>query len=206
MKRPLENSMGSTGRWRPTKRIAQYCSVHGKKRTIKNMTQNEQGRWVCLPGEECRIGGAAKTSAVGARVRMPESIPEIEDNPWGLNLNQSEKKSKRSSVVSSHPILSSRQYKAGNFKGALQEHFQRKGVLKFYNVEEQIRDGSRTGQFIAKCRIDNNRDTEGKEGLAYGNSKKEATQFAALDLIMKLKLLTPKEHFEQYLESPVQNV
>jgi len=30
------------------------CSTHGKKRTIKNLEENEEGKWVCRSGSECR--------------------------------------------------------------------------------------------------------------------------------------------------------
>jgi len=38
------------GRNQPTKK----CSTHGKKRTMKNLEENEEGKWVCRSGFECR--------------------------------------------------------------------------------------------------------------------------------------------------------
>lgn len=45
-----------------SKQDAKKCSVHGKRRTIKNLEKNDEGKWVCCTGSECKTVTEAKKS------------------------------------------------------------------------------------------------------------------------------------------------
>lgn len=307
MKRQLEHPAEATKR--RTKRNCQWCSIHGKQRTMLNMSQNEQGEWICIEGKTCQVDNKSTMCTLHKRVRTFENLKQNDEGQWVCNpevqcqvavvkeeaemlmcsvhqrLRTSEnlsknpggewvcnagcrcqlgpdptgsnerqlcivhermrtvqnmemnveneweciegarckggssstpkgtkkkksgkkkkKRAKPSSEASSESMLENPQYIAGNFRGALQEHFQNKGELTFDKAEQRVKEdgGTPTGVFLSKCRIENNDDTDGKEGLGYGSKKKQALQFAALDLIMKLKLVTPKQHLEMHPET-----
>jgi len=183
------------------------CSVHERIRTIMNLTKNEDGEWVCNEGSKCQIGSGRPQRMqraiciVHQRVRTLQNLSKDENSDWVCNEGNSCKVAevkKESIKTESSSILMNQRYKDGDFRGALQEYLET-GVLKYDKVEERVRDGegAATAVFLSKCRIEG---TE-MEGLGFGSNKKQAIQFAALDLLIKLKLLTPEEHLEVHPES-----
>lgn len=46
------------------------CSTHGKKRTVKNLEQNDEGLWVCRPGSECRKAPPASSDNESTETAM----------------------------------------------------------------------------------------------------------------------------------------
>jgi len=183
------------------------CSVHERPRTIMNVSKNKAGEWVCNKGSKCQIGSGRTTDMVRAicivhqRVRTLKNLYKNENDDWVCNEGFSCKVAEGKTKVGSS-ILMNQRYKEGNFRGALQEFFTT-GKLKYDKVEERVRDGegAATAVFLSKCRIEGSEDAEGIEGLGFGSNKKQAVQFAALDLIIKLKLLTPEQHLEVHPES-----
>merc|ERR1711920_1105577 len=105
------------------------------------------GEWVCVMGCKCKVA---------------------QNNP---NRNRSQNIKKSSSTVFSENM----QYKSGNFRGALQEHYAGRGTLVFDEVEVRERDNERV--FLSKCRIAENDSITGNEGSGYGKRKKHAMQF-----------------------------
>jgi len=197
------------------------CSVHERLRTIENVSKNENGQWVCDEGSKCKLGSGQsmrkkdeqrQICSVHQRVRTVQNLSKNDDDEWvciegsscmvAEDKIKTEKKPKSSSKVSSASILENQRYKDGNFRGALQEHL-KTGVLKYDKAEERIRDGegATTAVFLSKCRIEGNEDAAGMEGLGFGSSKKQAIQFAALDLIIKLKFVTPEQHLQIHPDS-----
>jgi len=67
-----------------------FCAVHGKKRTIQNLTRNQLGDWVCLPGSRCKMmagdqlrdGSQVKICSVHGKQRSASNMEEGEDGEW----------------------------------------------------------------------------------------------------------------------------
>jgi len=196
------------------------CSIHARLRTMMNVTKNDEGEWICNKGSKCQIGSgnslrvrtdmSRAICSVHQRMRTLANLSKNENDVWVCNKETSckvaegktkSKKTKASSNASSS-ILMNQRYKDGNFRGALQEYL-KTGVLKYDKVEERERDGDGddTVVFLSKCRIEGSEDASDMEGLGYGSNKKQAIQFAALDLMIKLELLTPKQHLEVHPET-----
>lgn len=83
------------------------------------------------------------------------------------------------------PIVKSEQYRKNNFRGVLQEYCQKVGgadaLLNFDTIAKSQK------LFVSTCVIN------GVEGVGEASNKKEAIQLAALDLIVKLGLLSHEE-------------
>jgi len=196
------------------------CFVHKRLRTMLNVSKNEDDQWVCDEGSKCKLGSGQsmrvdmqrQICSTHQRVRTLQNLSKNEDDEWvcieGASCKvtedkiKTEKTPKFSSKVKTGSILMNQQYKDGNFRGALQEHL-KTGKLKYDKVEERVRDGEgeTTAVFLSKCRIDGNEDAAEMEGLGFGSTKKQAIQFAALDLIIKLKFVTPEQHLEIHPDS-----
>merc|ERR1719419_726798 len=89
-------------------------------------------------------------------------------------------------------ITTNNSYLQGNFRGFLQEHFDKLGEKIFvtFDVKE---DPETPLRFLSTAKIIGWGD--GKiTGLGHGPRKKSALQFSALDLIFKLGLITMEEH------------
>jgi len=88
------------------------------------------------------------------------------------------------------PIYENAQYNSGNFRGALEEWFQKigKNVALIFETNAQL-----PKSFISTCSVD------GTEGTGEAGSKRKSIQLAAFDLICKLGLL-PKEEIERQRE------
>jgi len=193
----------------PTPSEEVICSVHERPRTIMNVSKNDAGEWVCNKGSQCQIGSGSGRSTdmqreicnVHQRVRTLKNLSKNENDDWVCNEGASCRVAEGKTKVGSS-ILVNQRYKEGNFRGALQE-FLTTGKLKYDEVEERVRDGegAATAVFLSKCRIEGSEDAEELEGLGFGSNKKQAVQFAALDLIIKLKLLTPAQHLEVHPET-----
>jgi len=187
------------------------CSVHERHRTVANVSKNKNGEWVCNPGSKCQLGAVSVQRyicSVHKRVRSAQYLSKNDEDEWicieGDSCKVAVKEEESEETAS---ILTNKKYKDGNFRGALQDHLET-GVLKYDKVEERVRDGegSPTAVYLSKCRIEDNEDAYGMEGLGFGSTKKQAIQFAALDLIIKLKLVTPEQHLEIHPESLKQTV
>jgi len=83
------------------------------------------------------------------------------------------------------PIIESEQYRKNNFRGVLQEYCQKVGgadaLLNFDTIAKSHKS------FVSTCVIN------GVEGIGEASNKKEAIQHCALDLIVKLGLLSQEE-------------
>jgi len=88
------------------------------------------------------------------------------------------------------PIYENEQYNRENYRGALQEWFQKIGKEVTLLFETNLQPSK---SFISTCSVD------GTFGTGEAGSKKKAIQLAAFDLICKLGLL-PKEEIERQRE------
>jgi dsRNA-specific ribonuclease len=83
------------------------------------------------------------------------------------------------------PIIQSEQYRKNNFRGVLQEYCQKLGgadvILNFATISKTQKS------FTSMCVIN------GIKGVGKASNKKDAIQLAALDLIVKLGLLSHEE-------------
>jgi len=43
----------------------QTCTAHGKRRTVKNMVQNDDGKWVCSSSSQCKVTIVSNTTTNG---------------------------------------------------------------------------------------------------------------------------------------------
>jgi len=88
------------------------------------------------------------------------------------------------------PIVMNEQYHKNNFRGVLQEYFQKLGVEDEFTFHTIVKSHK---WFISTCAF------HGIEGTGEANCKEDAIQLAALDLIVKLGLLSGE--VERQLES-----
>merc|ERR1719233_984470 len=126
-------------------------------------------------------------------VRVPGTVPFQPPRPKPRP--RREKKVKRGPV----PIKNMVTYRTGNYRGALQEYFQRRpdcGIvtLEFDTEEEPRRSNREPRVFLAHCRPIGYEEEGDEVGVGWAAKKKDAVQFAALDLILKLKLITVEDH------------
>jgi len=68
-----------------------FCSLHGKKRTQRNLTMNPAGEWVCIPGSRCKVvggegaksgGGGHEVCSVHGKSRSSQNLEQNEDGEW----------------------------------------------------------------------------------------------------------------------------
>jgi len=67
-----------------------FCSVHGKKRTMQNLTRNHMGEWVCQQGSRCKMmagdqlrnGTEIKICTVHGKQRSESNMELNEENEW----------------------------------------------------------------------------------------------------------------------------
>lgn len=86
-------------------------------------------------------------------------------------------------------IESSHQYQSNNYRGALQEYFQKKkgGIMPVFSAIEKSEPRALKKIFEATCKAGD------ETGTGEAGTKKHAYQLAALDVIQKLMLI-PVEH------------
>jgi len=111
------------------------------------------------------------------------------------------KKKKRAGPIA---MTENTAYRSGNYRGALQEHLDRAGKctnLTFGTSEESKDTSDNSHVFVSVCKVQKLDDREvpegmdiGKEGTGHASTKKQALQFAALDLILKMGLVSAEEH------------
>lgn len=68
------------------------CSTHGKKRTTKNLEKNDDGKWVCRSGSECRKvtdttsnsadSGETATCTLHDKTRTVANLGKNHDGEW----------------------------------------------------------------------------------------------------------------------------
>lgn len=119
----------------------------------------------------------------------------------GKESNATPKKTAQKKKGAPAKMIESHQYKNGNFRSALQEHLDRGGKsanLSFTTTEQPSEGGAKnTKLFISKCKLQAIKDQPvptTDEGIGHAGSKKKAMQYAALDLILKMGLVTAEEH------------
>merc|ERR1719350_2607726 len=90
-------------------------------------------------------------------------------------------------------------YQKANFRGALQEYFQKSphnAKITFETKPKDPQGSPHQRVFISKCTIDINGAVT--EGIGHAPSKKPSVQFAALDVMFKLNLLTKEEYMASF--------
>jgi len=66
-----------------------FCSLHGKKRTQRNLVLNAAGEWVCIPGSRCKVVGGEGAKSGGHEVcsvhnksRSSQNLEQNEEGEW----------------------------------------------------------------------------------------------------------------------------
>jgi len=62
------------------------CSVHNKERTLMNLSKNNEGKWVCNPGSECKTANTLalgeETCSIHNKVRTLPNLEKNKDGKW----------------------------------------------------------------------------------------------------------------------------
>lgn len=109
-------------------------------------------------------------------------------------------KPKRKKKSKTGQMIENKQYLLGNFRGALQEYLSKKypGVKLEFETEVQ-EPSTKPPVFIATCKAVGAAEIDKlKElvGTGHAASKKAAVHFSALEYMLKLNLLSAKQHFK----------
>jgi len=94
-------------------------------------------------------------------------------------------------------MTENKQYLAGNFRGALQEYLSKKYPAAKVEFEtEKQESATNMPVFISTCKVlgGENERLKGMVGIGHAASKKSSVQFSALDYMLKLNLLSAKQH------------
>lgn len=160
--------------------------------------------------KECRR--ALKIINKKSRKRQRTVDPgQTVNNPAAKRAKQENKAPKLRGNKAQKPVSSSIAYIKANFRGALQEYFQRVPDGKNANVMFVTQENDmikppemapvklpgqnqtrKTKCYISTCKV-----TWGQQewtGMGHAPAKKASVQFAALDVILKMQLVTPDEH------------
>jgi len=108
-------------------------------------------------------------------------------------------KPKRKKKTKMGPIIENKQYLIGNFRGALQEYISKKYPRQKLEFETELQEPStKPPVFIATCKAVETEVDKLKElvGTGHAASKKAAVHFSALEYMLKLNLLSAKQHFK----------
>jgi len=108
-------------------------------------------------------------------------------------------KPKRKKKTKTGPMTENKQYLLGNFRGALQEYLSKKYPGEKLEFETEIQEPStKPPVFIATCKAVETEIDRLKElvGTGHAASKKAAVHFSALEYMLKLNLLSAKQHFK----------
>jgi len=93
------------------------------------------------------------------------------------------------------PIINNQSYLNGNYRGALQEYFQKAKIraqLTFHTRDEMSGDAK---VFITTCKASSGKF---EDGVGHASTKKAAVHFSSLDFMLKIGLLTMEEHLEKH--------
>eukprot|EP00495_Collosphaeridae_sp_1-RS-2012_P005514 TRINITY_DN4939_c0_g1_i1.p1 TRINITY_DN4939_c0_g1~~TRINITY_DN4939_c0_g1_i1.p1 ORF type:complete len:112 (-),score=22.13 TRINITY_DN4939_c0_g1_i1:144-479(-) len=96
-------------------------------------------------------------------------------------------------------MIENKQYLLGNFRGALQEYLNKKYPDVKLEFETEVQEPStKPPVFIATCKAVGAEIDKLKElvGTGHAASKKAAVHFSALEYMLKLNLLSAKQHFK----------
>jgi len=93
------------------------------------------------------------------------------------------------------PLIDNRSYLNGNYRGALQEYFQKAKIraqLTFHTRDEMSGDAK---VFITTCKASTGKF---EDGVGHASTKKAAVHFSSLDFMLKIGLLTMEEHLDKH--------
>jgi len=93
------------------------------------------------------------------------------------------------------PLVENPSYLNGNYRGALQEYFQKAKIraqLTYHTRDEMSGDAK---VFITTCKASGGKF---EDGVGHASTKKAAVHFASLDFMLKIGLLTMEEHLEKH--------
>jgi len=94
-------------------------------------------------------------------------------------------------------MIENKQYLAGNYRGAFQEYLSKKYPEAKVEFETELQEpATNVPVFISTCKVlegENERLNE-LVGTGHAPSKKSSVQFSALDFMLKLNLLSAKQH------------
>lgn len=93
------------------------------------------------------------------------------------------------------PLIENPSYLNGNYRGALQEYFQKAKIraqLTYHTRDEMSGDAN---VFITTCKASSGKF---EDGIGHASTKKAAVHFASLDFMLKIGLLTMEEHLEKH--------
>jgi len=93
------------------------------------------------------------------------------------------------------PLVENQSYLNGNYRGALQEYFQKAKIraqLTYHTRDEMSGDAK---VFITTCKASGGKF---EDGVGHASTKKAAVHFASLDFMLKIGLLTMEQHLEKH--------
>lgn len=158
-------------------------SLKENRQPLKIVNKKTRKRARATPAGATPSGPATKRPAIGQGPR-PKTMKPVRD------------------------IKESMAYKKANFRGALQEHFQRcpdgKDVkLVFATTEREKGAPPHKRCYISTCKLVYKEQEI--NGMGHAPAKKASIQFAALDVILKLGLVTAEEHQEIHPPASVED-
>jgi len=72
----------------PLRRDVEICDTHQKRRTVQNLTQQEDGTWVCKADSECKtessftVGGEEQICSRHGKSRTVQNLQQGDDGEW----------------------------------------------------------------------------------------------------------------------------
>jgi len=108
-------------------------------------------------------------------------------------------KTKRKKKTKIGQMIENKQYLVRNFRGALQEYIKKKYPEVKLEFETEVQEpNTKSPVFIATCKAVGAEIDKLKElvGTGHASSKKAAIHFSALEYMLKLNLLSAKQHFK----------
>jgi len=160
----------------------------------------------CTAGDLKATGEEAGTKRKAIQLAALAAIQELklvtDEELKSLKVSAQERKKQDPPAIKKKekkPIIENEQYLSGNFRGALQEYLARHhpgGQLEFTT---RLQESTKSRLFIAICKVVGLSGTtdepfKDKEGTGFASSKRGAIQFSALELMMKMNLVTADAH------------
>lgn len=157
----------------------------------------------CTRGDACRFAHSeeAATDAPATPGATPATATPATPGAApaaGTPVAQAKKKRTKGGPKPLKNVVDMNSYKKANFRGALQEYFQRAPTEAKISFSTEAKMAPPNRIFISKCTVEIGETVT--EGTGHAPSKKPSIQFAALDAMFKLNLLT-KVQYENTFET-----
>jgi len=124
-----------------------------------------------------------------------QEIEEVNSGFTGEKAEGNGGKEEAKEIKDLPPLVENPSYLCGNYRGALQEYFQKAKIraqLTYHTRDEMSGDAK---VFITTCKASGGKF---EDGVGHASTKKAAVHFASLDFMLKIGLLTMEEHLEKH--------